>query len=205
MLVFFFILLIVIILIIGFVYSKIRVEILDLKFSSKNKEHIDKNYKILIKFYLFNIIRISKIKLTTNKIGKLQIKEKMQNIKLQSIEDELVKNIIHELKELSFKIKNINLKIEIGTENACLTSLLIPPISTLIAIILQKKVKKIQNQNFEVKPLYYNLNLINIQISGIFEMKMRHIINMVSTLNIKKGVKKYERTSNRGAYDYSYE
>ena len=58
-----------------------------------------------------------------------------------------------------------------------------------------------------MNPVYQNQNLVNLSVSGIFEVKLRHIINIIYILNRKekKGVKKYERTSNRGSYDYSYE
>ena len=74
-----------------------------------------------------------------------------------------------------------------------------------IANIFYKKVENYKNQNFTIKPIYINQNLINILIDGIFEIKMIHIINIIYILNKKEGVKKYERTSNRRSYDYSYE
>ena len=108
---------------------------------------------------------------------------------------------------MHIEIKNINLKIDIGTENAIWTSIIVPTISTTIAFLLRKMVKRFENQIFIMNPIYKNQNLVNLFISGIFEVKMRHIINIIYFLikKEKKGVKKYERTSNRGPYDYGYE
>ena len=108
-------------------------------------------------------------------------------------------------KKINISIKKIKLYIELGTENASLTSIIIPIVSTVIANIFYKKVENYKNQNFTIKPIYINQNLINILIDGIFEIKMIHIINIIYILNRKKGVNKHERTSNRRSYDYSYE
>ena len=101
----------------------------------------------------------------------------------------------------------MDLKIDIGTENAALTSIIIPIISTILAILLREKIKSKEEQFFIITPIYQNQNYLNIELSGIFEIKMNHIINIIHLLlrKNKKGVKKYERTSNRRSYDYSYE
>lgn len=72
-------------------------------------------------------------------------------------------------------------------------------------MIMKKVTTDFVNKNYIIEPIYRNKNLINIAFSGIFELEMMHIINMISILNKKEGVKENERTSNRGAYDYSYE
>ena len=104
------------------------------------------------------------------------------------------------------KIKEINLKINIGTENAALTAFTIPVISTFIAIFLSKQIKKYNDkQVFLVEPVYLDKNLLNIEISSIFQIKMIHIINTICIVNKKRKGDKNERTSNRRPYDYGYE
>ena len=115
------------------------------------------------------------------------------------------KNVFKAIKKFNLNIKKINLNLEIGTENAALTAIIIPAVSTSIAILLRNKIKDYENQTFIVNPIYLNENIVNILFSGIFEIKMIHIINIIYILNNKEGVKKYERTSNRRPYDYSYE
>ena len=75
----------------------------------------------------------------------------------------------------------------------------------MISDLLKNKIKSYKTQKFNVKPVFINKNLLNIDFSGIFEIKMIHIINIIYILNKKEGVKKYERTSNRRSYAYSYE
>ena len=110
-----------------------------------------------------------------------------------------------EIPKREINIKKINLSINIGTENASLTALLVAIISSITGIVFRKSIIDSKKQSFRIVPVYINKNLINIAVSGIFEIKMIHIINIMYVLNKKEGVKKNERTSNRRTYDYSYE
>lgn len=202
--VFLFILIVFLLLII---FSKIRIEVINFKFSSQWKRHINKDYKVIIKLCILSKISILKINITKTKLEKLKIKEKIKDIDLKIIENrnKFDKDLIRAIKEINLDIDKINLNIELGTENASLTSIVVPAISTILAILLRQKIEKFENQIFIVKPIYINQNLINIVLSGIFEIKMIHIINIIYILNKKEGVKRYERTSNRRSYGYSYE
>ena len=202
-LVFLFIILTIMILQIILIFSKIGIEIKNLRFQSQSEKHLNNDYEIVIVFYLLGILPIFKLKFNKAKMAKL----KKIDLKFLKKNQQFDKKAIKLLKELNIEIKNINLNIEIGTENASLTSILVPSISTVISIILQRKVKKFENQIFKVNPIYINQNLVNIYISGIFELKISHIINIIYKFNkeLKKGVKGNERTSNRRSYGYSYE
>ena len=204
---FLFVCLIILIFVIALTFSSIKIQIINLQYSSQNARHINKDYKIVIKLCLLRKIPIIKLNITKTKLEKLSLKEKVKDMETKFIQDKnkFDKDVIKAIKNLNLQIENINLKIEIGTENASLTSIIVPIISTVIAIILRKKVKEYDNQIFIIKPVYINQNLINILVSGIFEMKMIHIINIIYVLNKKEGVKKNERTSNRRTYGYSYE
>ena len=132
--------------------------------------------------------------------------DKMQKSLKKIEQDILSKKIqIGEFKNLDFEIKKFNLNLELGTENAFLTSMLIPIISALISILLGKKSKDVTNTKYIIKPIYINQNLIKILIFGIFDIKMFHIINILYSLIKKEGENKNERTSNRRSYDYGYE
>lgn len=191
------------------VFSKIKIQIINFRFSSQTQRHINKDYKIIIKLYALGVIPILKINITKAKLEKIKLKEKIKNIDLSYLEKNpsFNKEIWKAIKRLNISIKNINLHVDLGTENASLTSILVPAISTIIAIVLRKKVKNFENQIFMIHPIFQNQNLVNLYISGIFEIKMSHIINIIYILNKKerKGVKEYERTSHRRPYDYSYE
>lgn len=172
-------------------------------------KHTNNNYKIVIKLCVFRKIPILKVTITKLKIDKLILKwkGKIKNVEMKFLSNtnQIDKNFIKAMKKINLMIKRINLKIELGTENAGFTAIIIPLLSTLISIIFRKKVENYNRQFFRISPIYINQNLINIIVSGIFEIKMIHIINIIYILSKKEGVKKNERTSNRRPYDYSYE
>lgn len=208
-LVFLFICIAIILLGIILFFSKIRIEIINFRFDSQLRRHINKDYKIIIKLKAFGLIPIFKINITKTKLERMRVKERIKNIDFDVLENnyKLDKRMLKAMRNLNISIENINLHIDIGTENASLTSIIVPSISTIIAIVLRKKVKNFENQIFIINPIYQNQNLINLSVSGIFEIKMSHIINIIYILNKKerKGVKEYERTSHRRSYGYSYE
>ena len=207
--VFIFILLIIILMIITI---KIKIEFKDLKFSSQNKEHLNKNYKIEIVIYTFKFIPILKFKITNKKIkdalNNEKIKKMINNQKTNIIENrkDIDVKAIKKIKNIKIEIDTIDLNISLGTEDAAMTAFIIPVISTFIALFLSQRIKKYNDkQVFLIKPIYINQNLINIEFSGIFKIKMIHIINTICILSKKKKGDKNERTSNRRPYDYGYE
>ena len=136
------------------------------------------------------------------------------NEKVKQLERDILKNenkfdkqIIKGLKELSQSIyvENLELEVELGTENAFLTSILVAFFSSILAISFSRIHLKENNIVYKIEPVYRNENSIKIEISGIFQIKLIHIINTIYVLNKKGGRKNHERTSNRRSYDYSYE
>ena len=192
--------------------SKIEIKIENLIITSQTKKHINDKYKIIIKMYFFNKIPIIKITLTENKLGKIYTKLKMKE-KIRKLEEEIYINkdkfdlkLLNAIREFNkcIKIVDLKLKIQLGTENAFLTSILVAIISSIMSITISKKAMREDKIFYNVEPIYNSQNLINIAISGIFQIKMIHIINTIYVLNKKGGIE-YERTSNRRSYDYSYE
>ncbi len=207
-----FFLFIILMIMVIFITIKIKFEIQNLKISTNEKPHLNKKYQIKIVIYTLGFIPILKIKLNNQKIKKIinnqKIKEKIKQQETKIIENKanIDKELITSLKNIKTEVKEINLKIRIGTENASLTAFTIPVISTFIAIFLSKQIKKYNDkQVFLVEPVYLDKNLLNIEISSIFQIKMIHIINTICIVNKKRKGDKNERTSNRRPYDYGYE
>ena len=207
--VFAFIILITIILL----FSKIINKFNYLSINPKNRKT---DYNIIIQLIILKKFPILEIKFNKNNIIKIEkikrkIKNKFETFDFTEIEKdkEIKKKILEIIKKLKIDIDKINLNIEIGTENAVLTSFIIPVVATLLTYILKNSIKnnviKSEENKFKIKPIYYNQNLLNILFSGIFEIEMIHIINIIYILRKKEGVKEYERTSNRRTYGYSYE
>ena len=188
------------------ILAKIKIEIIDFRFCSRTKRHLNKDDQIRIKLCAFGFIPIFKTNITKIKLEKMKLKEKIKDFDFNELKDhpKLDRNILTIIKNINIGIRDLELYVEIGTENASLTAILVP---IIIAIVLHKKVKDFDHQIFVINPVYQNRNLVNISVSGIFEIKISHIINIIYMLNRKekKGVKEYERTSHRRSYGYSYE
>ena len=198
--------LIVFIIVIIITKSKMSIEVKNLKIKANKKIYMNDNYKIIFKIIIFNKIPILKFILNNEKL--VLERNKIINKKISKEEEKYFKNKIKKelFKHLSdIRINKLNLKIKIGTENAFFTSMIIPIISSIISIILMKKITNAEKQKYIVEPIYLNQNILEILISGIFEMKMIHIINIIYVLNKERKVNKHERTSNRRSYDYGYE
>jgi len=182
------------------------IEVKNLKIKANKKIYMNDNYKIIFKIIIFNKIPILKFILNNEKL--VLERNKIINKKISKEEEKYFKNKIKKelFKHLSdIRINKLNLKIKIGTENAFFTSMIIPIISSIISTILMKKITNVEKQKYIVEPIYLNQNLLEILISGIFEIKLIHIISIIYILTKKEGVKKNERTSNRRSYDYGYE
>ena len=207
--VFLLVLIIFLLILLIFSTSKLQFKIKKFEYSLIKKEHIDPKYSIQLSWFILGKLPIIKIDIDKTKFNKLKVKEKFINIETEIIQGkkEINRNILDLIKKIRLYVKEMDLKIDIGTENAALTSIIIPIISTILAILLREKIKSKEEQFFIITPIYQNQNYLNIKLSGIFEIKMNHIINIIHLLlrKNKKGVKKYERTSNRRPYDYSYE
>ena len=211
--VFLFIMWIILVVTLIIITAKIEVKIVNLAINSQNKEHISDKYKIITKLKIFGNIPIIKFTLNKKKIKKIQQLLKM-NEKVKQLEKDILQNknkfdkkMVKGLKEFSkgIYVENLELEVELGTENAFLTSILVAFFSSILAISFSRIHLKENNIVYKIEPVYRNENSIKIEISGIFQIKLIHIINTIYVLNKKGGRKNHERTSNRRSYDYSYE
>ena len=219
---FFILLLLVLLLFFLITLSTLKITIDNLYITNMSKQSNKKtikDYCFLIELFLFGKIKIFSSKITDEKIQrinkKLNIKNRIQNFNLKKLKGnfKLDKQTKEFLKEANIiNISKFNLNLEIGTENVIFTSFLITTISTFISIILSRTLEKeaIEDLKYKILPIYYNQNLIKINLDCIISLKIVHIIFIIfnllksNKLN-KRRVNKNVRTSNRRTYDYSYE
>ena len=205
---FLFILLIIAILINVIILSKIQIQIKNVHFnSSKPKGKLDANYKIIIIVYILKKIPILKINVTQSKLKKLKLKEKVRQAEIDIIQNKkkIDKEILQELRKIKVQIKYWNLELLLGTEDAKITALIVGYLSIFLGICLNKKISKHENKKFSIQPVYIGQNILKLIFEGIFEIKTVNIINIIWNLKKKERRNENERTSNRRAYDYSYE
>ncbi|MBR3002360.1 MAG: hypothetical protein IKF38_02180 [Clostridia bacterium] len=187
------------------VTSKIRIEIENLKILSKtedilellikksnkqknnliNPNYLNDKYTIKIKLQILSKLPIIWTNINKNKIQKMEKNEKIKRIN---------ENLKNTPKNISFKqfkqatnkinidIKKFYLETEIGTENTILTTMIVPIISSFLAIIFTKKKVKQENQKYQIKPIYNSGNVLNIEFSGVVEIKIKDVLKFLSEI-----------------------
>ena len=183
---------------------KVNIERINLKAGEDIKNFYDYNLKVVI--YIFEKIPIFKITINKQLLSKIKFKQKAVKMIEKEIDKQKIgKQEILVLKNLKMKITKLDLKIEIGTENAAITGILVGIIGAIYSMFIWKFIKNKEAQKMYIEPIYIDKNIINLRFQGIIEIKMIHIINTICIINKRKRVDKNERTSNRRTYDYSYE
>ncbi len=184
--------------------SKIELQIENLNISTIKKENSELKSKIYINLIIFNNIRIFKkdiTKIKNKKGGIRKVLTNLSNKKINLRSSNLIE-IIKGIKNLKIQLKQIDLYLEIGTEDAALTAILIGIISTILGILIKPDQIKRKSNKFKICPIYKDKNILNMQINCIIRFNLIHYIYK----NILKGREKNERKpSNRRSYAYSHE
>lgn len=175
--------------------------------NEKTKEDTKDNFNIKISLVLFKKFTWLFINLNKTRMKKIMQKAHFDKNTLKKLEKDFKLEDLKTLKGLKPKIKKLDLIIQLGLEDVVFTSYLITAISILISNILPFLVetKNYNNCKYKTEPIYLNKNLYKISLNCIIEEKMVHIINILFKFLKKGRSDKYERTSNRGSYDYSNE
>lgn len=182
------------------------------KLDKKNKMGFIKELHIFFELCFLNKIKIAQVEIDKDKLINLpmnKIKEKMKKIDVEELKSNELekKQIKRAVKALNINLEQLNLKLEIGTEDVLLTTILVTLISTGIGVVLPHVIRRYKTGRYyyKIAPIYTNQNKINFDFKCIICTKMVHIIYVIYILMKMRRVKKNERTSNRRAYDYSYE
>lgn len=206
----FFICLFLVIFALAIILSTIRIRVEKLEVSNINNENkLKYDYEVYLELYFLDKLKMISIKINKEKLNKLGIKEKMKSLDFRKVKSEIPKKeeVKEIIKKLKINLSRLNLKIEIGTIDVIITSGLVAIIGSILGFILAKTIKRYKKEryNYEIYPIYQNKNLIKLILNCIIKVKMVHIIFIIYLLLKKRRVENSERTSNRRAYDYSYE
>ena len=201
----------IIFLTLGFIFSKVKINIKQLEITNIDKEFNIK-YKINIGIYLYGILKIFGLNIFEDRLEFLGKRIKYSNIKKLNIyknicSNNLKNNIkISELKIIEPKIKKLDLKLDLGFENVLLTSFMIFAISTVLSFAVKNSVRKYNPKKYKyiIKPHYRCPNIINLHANSIITVNTVHIIHVLSNYK-KRSVMKNERTSYRRSYEDSNE
>ena len=186
------------------IFTENKIHIIDLQLKSEiTSVKLDKDFKIILELYIFNRINYLKISINKNKLKSFKSSKNMDRIKQQIPKYKKKIKFKNVLKNLKLKLKKLNLKLEIGTEDAALTAICIGVISTFLSILVGNLAYSIKGINWKINPVYCNENLINLELNCIFSLKLIHIINTI--YEMRKEGDKYARTSNRKNFKHVYE
>ena len=159
----FFLFILVILLIVGLAIhtSRIGIEIENLKIDTDQPkgEKINKDNKIIVYLLIFK-----KVKLFKKDVKNIE-KKKMkmpQNMKIKIDYKEAIQNI-------DIDIKKIDLKLQLGTQDAALTAILTGIVSAGLGVILRKP-------KYEVIPIYSNKNFLKIKLDCIISVYLMQYI-----------------------------
>lgn len=139
---------------------EIKIENLIIDTQKEKNEKVNKDNNIIISLIIFK-----KVKLFKKSIKKIKSIENVGKNKIN------YKNLLQNLK---IDIKQIDLQIQLGTQDSALTAILTGIISGLLGTILRKP-------KYEVIPIYSDKNFLKIRLDCIISVYlMQYIYKLIS-------------------------
>ena len=175
---FLFILVIFTILIIAIHTSKIGIDIKNLIIDTDAEEKINEDGKIYVYLLLFNKIKL--FRKNVRNIPMKDVKFETSDFDIKIFKNKDIKiNYLELIQNINIDIKNIDLNVNIGTEDAGITAILVGLLAGILGIIIKKS-------KYQILPIYANRNLLKINLNGIFTIYLMHYIYKFIKDNIKE-------------------
>ena len=175
---FLFILVIFTILIIAIHTSKIGIDIKNLIIDTDAEEKINEDGKIYVYLLLFNKIKL--FRKNVRNIPMKDVKFEASDFDIKIFKNKDIKiNYFELIRNINIDIKNIDLNVKIGTEDAGVTAILVGIFAGILGIIIKKP-------KYQILPIYANRNLLKINLNGIFTIYLMHYIYKFIKDNIKE-------------------
>lgn len=175
---FLFILVIFTILIIAIHTSKIGIDIKNLIIDTDAEEKINEDGKIYVYLLLFNKVKL--FRKNVRNIPMKDVKFETSDFDIKIFKNKDIKiNYLELIQNINIDIKNIDLNVNIGTEDAGITAILVGILAGILGIIIKKS-------KYQILPIYANRNLLKINLNGIFTIYLMHYIYKFIKNNIKE-------------------
>ena len=175
---FLFILVIFTILMIAIHTSKIGIDIENLIIDTDAEEKINEDGKIYVYLLLFNKIKL--FRKNVRNIPMKDVKFETSDFDIKIFKNKDIKiNYLELIQNINIDIKNIDLNVNIGTEDAGITAILVGILAGILGIIIKKS-------KYQILPIYANRNLLKINLNGIFTIYLMHYIYKFIKDNIKE-------------------
>ena len=175
---FLFILVIFTILMIAIHTSKIGIDIENLIIDTDAEEKINEDGKIYVYLLLFNKIKLFRKNVRSLPMKDVKFETSDFDIKIFKNKDIKI-NYFELIRNINIDIKNIDLNVKIGTEDAGVTAILVGIFAGILGIIIKKP-------KYQILPIYANRNLLKINLNGIFTIYLIHYIYKFIKNNIKE-------------------
>lgn len=175
---FLFILVIFTILMIAIHTSKIGIDIENLIIDTDAEEKINEDGKIYVYLLLFNKIKLFRKNVRSLPMKDVKFETSDFDIKIFKNKDIKI-NYLELIQNINIDIKNIDLNVNIGTEDAGITAILVGILAGILGIIIKKP-------KYQILPIYANRNLLKINLNGIFTIYLIHYIYKFIKDNIKE-------------------
>lgn len=175
---FLFILVIFTILIIAIHTSEIGIDIKNLIIDTDAEEKINEDGKIYVYLLLFNKVKL--FRKNVRNIPMKDVKFETSDFDIKIFKNKDIKiNYLELIQNINIDIKNIDLNVNIGTEDAGITAILVGILAGILGIIIKKP-------KYQILPIYANRNLLKINLNGIFTIYLMHYIYKFIKNNIKE-------------------
>lgn len=183
---------ILLILILGIIFLKVKISAKSLNLELFRKDLKKAEYDIRVSLYFLGFIKIGSIKIRNGIVELFFIKKTIDDLKKSNL---YVKNIkpkfaqmsnkkkLNDLKKINFRLEDLRLNLELGTDSVVITSMLVGIISAIISSSMQIYIEKFNKEkykwrvlpNFE-ENLFINLNAsLNLSYSPILNKIVKHV------------------------------
>ena len=158
--------------------SKIGIDIKNLIIDTDAEEKINEDGKIYVYLLLFNKIKL--FRKNVRNIPMKDVKFETSDFDIKIFKNKDIKiNYLELIQNINIDIKNIDLNVNIGTEDAGITAILVGILAGILGIIIKKP-------KYQILPIYANRNLLKINLNGIFTIYLMHYIYKFIKDNIKE-------------------
>ena len=129
-------------------------------------EKVNEQSKIYVYILIFGKIKL--FKRDVRNMPKFKLRNKVMDIKILKNKDFNI-NYKELLQNVEIDVKKIDLYVQISTQDAALTAILVGIISSILGVILRKP-------KYQIIPIYSNKNSLKIKLDGIFSVYLMQYI-----------------------------
>ena len=182
--------LIISVLIFGIYFSKIKIDIRSVEIEKGLTK-----FNINLGFFVFGKIKVLSVnifedgvKFLSKKISYKNAKKIIDKVFKTGNKDKCINKYINTLKAINPKLEELNLKLNVRTEDIFFNIFLIVGISTVLSFFINKSIERYDSRKYKyiVLPYCKKTKIVDLKGKCIISAKM---VNIITSIYIIKGVK----------------